>query len=167
MSFTGKLSDATKGKHGHAVILAAMVGLIVSDIIPTPADALYFHTEKKLRDKWAKGQITPQKYWQQSAAAYYVYNPVWWGLVLGATFLVKGDYEKKLKVGLGLIGVGAVVGVIYKNFHADLKQVRSDANNEIYPPPAFLNASGPVKKAMEKKRNKGVTKGFLIKNKYV
>ena len=41
-----EISKATEGEYGTAILYAGAIGLILSDIIPTPADALYFHTEK-------------------------------------------------------------------------------------------------------------------------
>ena len=107
-------------KGGHTgVLYAGAIGLLLSDIIPTPADGLYFYAERKLKDKLESKLITPEQYWTRSALAYYGYNPIWWGLVLGAMVLTKGDYKQKAKVGLGIIGAGAVLGVIHKNIESD------------------------------------------------
>lgn len=103
------------------ILYATGVGLILSDIIPTPADALYFKIEKNLRDKWKSGEISPNKYWTYETLAYYGLNPLWWSIVLGASYFTKGDYVKKATVGLSLLGAGAVIGVIYSNLRKDKK----------------------------------------------
>lgn len=122
-----EISTATEGQYGTAILYAGAIGLILSDIIPTPADALYFHTEKKLRDLWVEKKITPKQYWVRSASAYYLYNPVWWILVLGVMHYKQGDFKDKAKIGLAMIGVGAVLGVIYRNYKKDIEEVRKDA----------------------------------------
>lgn len=93
------INSAIKSGHGNAILYAGALGLIISDILPTPADALYFKVEKNLRDKWKKGEITPKQYWASEAAAYYLINPLYWSLVLGAMVLTKGDVKQKAKVG--------------------------------------------------------------------
>jgi hypothetical protein len=122
-----EISSATQGQYGTAILYAGAIGLILSDIIPTPADALYFHTEKKLRDLWTENKINPKQYWVRSASAYYLYNPVWWILVLGVMHYKQGDFQDKAKIGLAMIGVGAVIGVIYRNYKKDIEEVRKDA----------------------------------------
>jgi hypothetical protein len=122
-----EISTATEGQYGTAILYAGAIGLILSDIIPTPADALYFHTEKKLRDLWTEQKITPKQYWVRSASAYYLYNPIWWILVLGVMHYKQGDFKDKAKIGLAMIGVGAVLGVIYRNYKKDIEEVRKDA----------------------------------------
>ena len=114
-------------KGGHiGVLYAGAVGLLLSDIIPTPADGLYFYTERKLKDKLESNEITPKQYWTRSALAYYAYNPIWWSLVLGAMVLTKGDYKQKAKVGMAIIGAGAVIGVLNKNIKLDTLKYQSN-----------------------------------------
>ena len=98
--FFEEIGNASKGEYGAGVLYAGAVGLILSDIVPTPADALYFYTEKKLRDKWKNGEITPEQYWKKTAMAYYLYNPIWWILVIAVIYNVPGDVSKKAKIGL-------------------------------------------------------------------
>jgi len=114
------IKSATKSGHGNAILYATMIGLIASDIIPTPADAIYFKIERNLRDKWKAGTITPKQYWTYEGLAYYGLNPLWWSLVLGATIFTKGDYTQKMKVGVTILGAGAVIGVLYSNVRKDM-----------------------------------------------
>jgi hypothetical protein len=124
--FFEEIGNASKGEYGSGVLYAGAVGLILSDIVPTPADALYFYTEKKLRDKWKNGEITPEQYWKKTAMAYYLYNPIWWILVIAVIYNVPGDVAKKAKIGLAVAGAGAVIGVIYRNYSQDIKQIRQE-----------------------------------------
>lgn len=100
---------------GEAVLYAGLLGLLISDIVPTPADALYFRLMEKNKQKLDNQKITPRQYWTRDAILYYGLNPLWWSLVLGAVVLTKGSLSDKLKIGIGLIGAGAVVGVLNKN----------------------------------------------------
>lgn len=117
-----EISSAVKSDHGKAVLYAGAIGLLLSDIIPTPADAVYFELQQKLRDKWRAGQITPQKYWTYSTLAYYGLNPLWWALVLGIVVYTQGSVTQKAKIGIGIVGAGAVAAVIYKNINQDIKR---------------------------------------------
>lgn len=106
---------------GEAVLYAGLLGLLVSDIIPTPADAVYFRLQEKNKQKLDAGVITPKQYWTRDALMYYGLNPLWWSLVLVAVVNTKGGLDNKLKLGLGLIGAGAVIGVLSKNIREEEK----------------------------------------------
>jgi len=138
-----EIGNASKGEYGTGVLYAGAVGLILSDIIPTPADALYFYTEKKLRDKWKNGEITPEKYWKKTAMAYYLYNPIWWILVLAVMYNIEGDLAKKAKIGLAIAGAGAVVGMIYRNYSQDINQIRQEVLATQEPKEEFAGTQKP------------------------
>lgn len=114
------ISEAVKEKGaGEAVLYAGLLGLLVSDIVPTPADALYFRLMEKNKQKLENKQITPREYWTRDAVLYYGLNPLWWSIVLGAVVLTKGDLSNKIKVGLALVGGGAVFGALSKNIREE------------------------------------------------
>lgn len=104
---------------GEAVLYAGLIGLVLSDIIPTPADAVYFRSMKRNKDLLQSGRITAEQYWTRDAALYYGLNPLWWSLVLVAVVSFKGDVSSKLKLGIGLLGAGAVVGVLHRNIQEE------------------------------------------------
>jgi len=104
---------------GVGALYIGGISLILSDIIPTPADALYFSLIQKEKRKLENKEITPKQYWTREALYYYGLNPIWWTLVLGAMYFTKGDYISKGKVGLAIIGAGAVFGVLNKNIEKD------------------------------------------------
>lgn len=120
------IKSGFKSEHANALLYAGLLGLILSDIIPTPADAVYFNVERNLRDKWKRGEIEPKQYWEKTAMAYYLLNPIWWTLVAGVTISIKGDATQKLKIAGALIGAGAVVAIIYKNIKKDEKQLEQE-----------------------------------------
>ena len=105
--------------YGHAVLYAGALGLILSDVIPTPADALYFRLTAKNKAKLESGDITPKQYWTRDLILYYGLNPLWWTLVLGAMVATKGDFSQKAKIGVALLAGGAVIGVISKNINEE------------------------------------------------
>lgn len=113
------INSAVKTGHGNAVVYAALLGLIFSDIIPTPGDALYFSQQQKLKDKLAKKEITPKQYWIKEAGGYYLYNSLWWAIVGGVVLLNKGDFMSKVKLASAFIGGGVVLGVLVKNIQKD------------------------------------------------
>jgi hypothetical protein len=121
---TKTFANAFKSGHGNAVIYAGMLGLLLSDVVPTPADALYFRLQQKNKAKLNKGEITPKQYWSRDAVYYYGLNPLWWALVLGVVVSTKGDYSQKAKVALGLIAGGAVVSVIHGNIKRDEELIK-------------------------------------------
>jgi hypothetical protein len=100
---------------GEAVLYASLLGLVASDIIPTPADAVYFRLMERNKTMLEAGKITPRQYWTRDAALYYGLNPIWWLLVLGVVVNAKGGLDDKLKLGVALVGAGAVFGVINRN----------------------------------------------------
>jgi hypothetical protein len=113
------IKSAISSGHGNAILYAGALGLLLSDILPTPADALYFNLQQKNKAKLEKGEITPKQYWTRDAVLYYGLNPIWWGIVLGGIYFTKGDYTQKAKVGVGLLAMGVVVAVLHKNIKKD------------------------------------------------
>jgi hypothetical protein len=118
------ISSAVKSGHGNAILYAGAIGLLLSDVIPTPADAIYFRLQQVNKAKLEKKEITPKQYWIRDAVSYYGLNPLWWGLVLGALYYTKGDYTQKAKVGLGLIATGVVISVIHGNIKKDEELIK-------------------------------------------
>lgn len=103
--------------HHNQIILAAGIAAIASDLIPTPADAIFFSANKKSRDAFIKGEINEKQYWWRQIDSYYLPNAAWWTLVLLATMAVKD--QNKLKVALALVSGGVVIGILAKNIKAD------------------------------------------------
>jgi uncharacterized membrane protein YkvI len=101
------------------ILIAVGIGLILSDIIPTPADAVYFNLQRANKEKLEKGEITPKQYWTRDALAYYGLNPLWWTAVLGVSLLAGKTYEQKRNILLTLVAGGLVVGVISRNIKKD------------------------------------------------
>lgn len=103
------------------LLLAVGLGLVLSDIVPTPADGLYFYLQQKNKEKLEKREITPSQYWARDVVSYYGLNPLWWLGVVGASMYFGKTYEQKRNIGISLIAGGVVVGVIMKNIKKDEK----------------------------------------------
>lgn len=101
------------------LLYALGIGLLVSDLIPTPADAVYFRLQQKNKQKLELKEITPKQYWTRDAINYYGLNALWWGGVLGVSLIVGKNYYQKRNLMLGLIAGGVVIGVIHKNIRKD------------------------------------------------
>ena len=102
-----------------SLLYAVGLGLLLSDLVPTPADAYYFYKQRKNKEKLTKGEITPKQYWTRDAIGYYGLNALWWSAVLGSTILFGKDYKQKRNILIGLVAGGLVVGVISKNIKKD------------------------------------------------
>lgn len=123
-----------KGNDKSKLLFAVGLGLVLSDIIPTPADGLYFHLQQKNKERLEKKEITPEQYWTRDALAYYCLNPIWWLTVLGTSYYIGKTYEQKRNIMLSLIAGGIVVAVINKNvkkdkqFYAQHKLIDTNGN---------------------------------------
>lgn len=101
------------------LLYATLIGLVASDIIPTPGDALYFWLHKKIRDKWTRGEYTAKQYWIRESFYYYFLNSTWWALVGTAIYFTHGNYKNKLKTGIILAGAGVMISVLFKIIQKD------------------------------------------------
>lgn len=113
-------------KDKTGLLVAFSVGLILSDLIPTPADALYFYLQRKNKDKLEAGEITPKQYWIRDAAGYYGLNPIWWVSITAASLTLGKSYTQKRNILIGLIAGGVVVGVLNKNIKADTVKLQEN-----------------------------------------
>lgn len=117
-----EIKKATSNGYGNAILYTAILAAAVTDVIPTVADALFFYDSDRLKKKLNEKQITPNQYWTKTALGYYLYNPFWWLAFGGLMIVVGGDYKHKLKIGVAVLGGGAVVTVLYKNIKKDNSQ---------------------------------------------
>ena len=121
---TNTFKNAISSGHGNTLIYAAALGLILSDVIPTPADAVYFRLMEKNKQKLNAGEITPKQYWTREALMYYGLNPLYWSLFLGILYYTKGDYNFKIKLGLAILAGGAVIGTLNKKIKEEEKIIK-------------------------------------------
>lgn len=110
------------------VLYGVLLGTVLSDIIPTPGDALYFHFHKIIRDKWANGELTSGQYWFREGLIYYTLNSAWWAVVGLAVYYTPGNFQQKLKTGLMVAGSGIAIAVIAKNIQHDNRDKLQEKN---------------------------------------
>lgn len=105
--------------HKTTILYAIGIGLLASDLIPTPADAFYFNYQRKNKQNLEEKIITPKQYWIKDAAGYYGFNALWWASVLGASYLIGKDFTQKRNLMITLIAGGVVVAVLNQNIQKD------------------------------------------------
>jgi uncharacterized membrane protein YkvI len=111
--------------HKVKLLYAVGAGLLLSDLIPTPADGVYFNYQKNNKQKLEKEEITPKQYWIRDAVGYYGFNAIWWTSVLGASYLLGKDFIQKRNLMIGLIAGGVVFSVLNKNIKSDIQFYKS------------------------------------------
>lgn len=111
------------------LLYAVGLGLLASDLIPTPADGLYFYTMRNNKEKLNEGEITPKKYWVRDAVGYYGFNALWWTSVLGASYIFGKNFTQKRNILISLIAGGIVFSVLHKNIKKDEIYYANKNNN--------------------------------------
>jgi uncharacterized membrane protein YkvI len=106
-------------EHKTNILYALGAGLLLSDLIPTPADAVYFNYQRNNKQKLEEKTMTPKEYWIKDAIGYYGFNALWWSTVLGASYLIGKNYYQKRNLMIGLIAGGVVLSVLHKNIEKD------------------------------------------------
>ena len=119
MSFTKEISGVVKGEHAIGALYLGLAVAMLADMIPHPMDAVYFNLQKKNRDKFISGVITPKQYWRRNVISYYLCDAIWWGFLLGVAVSVGGKTKDKLVVVGSVLGAGAVIGIINNNIRKD------------------------------------------------
>lgn len=107
-------------------VLGVIAGAVLSRIIPTPVDALYFYKGQRMRDKWKKGTITPSGYWTNTLTSYYILNPIYWALIglLVAKFGSKPS--RQLEIFITLVGASVAIALIIKFINKDISESKEE-----------------------------------------
>ena len=111
--------------HKTTILYALGIGLLASDLIPTPADAVYFNYQRNNKQKLEENAITPKQYWTKDAIGYYGFNALWWSSVLGISYFIGKDFTQKRNLMAGLIAGGIVIAVLHKNIEKDVKYYKA------------------------------------------
>lgn len=121
------VKELFKGEYKETAFLVMGIGMMISDLIPTPADAIWIMCERWLEKN--RMNLSPEEYWGRKMLAYYLPNAGYW---LGITLLIyylKFPFEDKLKIFIGLISGGAIVGFVLKYILEDkarMEEMQSD-----------------------------------------
>lgn len=136
------ISKAASGNLGSLLVYSALIGLMLTDAVPNPGDALASLKEKSLRQKMEDGQITDSKYRKGTIDAASLYAPIWWAGTLLAVFAYKGDALAKGKLA-GLLVLGGVLTALALDATKKPKPIESTPT---------INASGPIKNVKNVKK---------------
>lgn len=119
MSYGNEIKGLIKGDNAVGALYLGLTVALIADMIPHPMDAVYFNLQKKNRDKFISGEITPKQYWRRNVIAYYGCDAIWWAFLLGVAVTVGGKTKDKLTIVGSILGAGAVIGIIHQNIRKD------------------------------------------------
>lgn len=129
MSYGNEIKGLIKGDNAVGALYLGLTVALIADMIPHPMDAVYFNLQKKNRDKFISGEITPKQYWRRNVIAYYGCDAIWWAFLLGVAVTVGGKTKDKLTVVGSILGAGAVIGIIHQNIRKDEEE--QEMKNEL------------------------------------
>lgn len=101
-----------RGDYGDLILYSGVVGLALSEKIPTPNALLGRFTLNKIKGEYDRGDISFFEFKERSEKSLKLYKNLWWGGVLTTMFLTKGGVYQKAKIGGILIGAGIVVSML-------------------------------------------------------
>lgn len=122
MSVSSNIRGTIGSEHATGAIYIALIAFVLADTLPTPGDAVTLTWQRNLRDRWKAGDISAAQFWRSNVAAYYVPNILWWILVFLIIVNIPGSAHKKFYIAIGIIGAGAVIGVVYNLYKKDALQ---------------------------------------------
>jgi hypothetical protein len=108
-----------KSDHAVTALYLSLLAGAFFNFIPDPTDALQFYLERKWRIQLEKKEITPKAFWEKRLESFYLIDSVWWLVVLGIVILFGKGIEQKAWIAGGIIGGGAVIGIIFSNIKKD------------------------------------------------
>jgi len=109
-----------QSKHAVGGLYIGLIGMIGGELLPSPTDPIDFWLERKWRIQLEKEEITPKVYWDRMTAKYYLLDSSYLALVFLTAVLIKGDFKKKAMVVGGILGAGAMIGMISSNIKKDI-----------------------------------------------
>lgn len=113
------IGGALKSEHAIGILYVAILAAALGELIPDPADAVYFSLDRKWRAQMEKEEIMPEQYWKRKSVAYFTLDFVWWMLILLIAVSIGGNIKTKALVVGGIVGGGALIGIIAKNIQKD------------------------------------------------
>lgn len=158
-NLASNIGAVTGGKYANAVLYAGLFTLLATEALPSPADVIYNDVEKRIREKWKKGEITPQQYYKKSANSLYMIQPLWWGFALSLVYFWDGDFYTKLKVAAIVVGTGAAIGAMQKIGQKNLDEIHRETKAQIQVTEEALEAEGKIRKNTIQKGKTTIEKG--------
>lgn len=126
------IGKVVKDGGGNAIIFTALLAAIVANVLPTPADVLFFNAQSSDKTKLENGQITPKQYWMRDMLGYYGYTASWYLALFIILQAAGGSYKNNARILIAVLSAGLIVGVFNKNVKKDneledLKKQQQDA----------------------------------------
>jgi len=112
-------SEIISSGNGNTLILTALIAAAIANALPTPADGLYFSYQQKLKQRLNDGDITPKEFWTKNIGYHYLFESMWYVLVIIFVLAVNTKFENNVKLLLFIVGGGVVLGVWKKNIEKD------------------------------------------------
>lgn len=125
-TITNEFKELAGGDYQTAMLYAALAGAVVSDIVPTPAMAWAYYRMKVLKKKNEDGQLSEKELEKEIGKAYAYALPAWWIGVFAVVHFHKGGFEERAKLALMIVGGGALVGALFKQYVKHLPQFNTD-----------------------------------------
>lgn len=114
-----QISGLFKGEHAVAGLYTGILAAALGEILPDPSDALYFYLDRKWRVQLELGEISPKEYWRRRELSYFGLDFLWWMFILLLAVSIPGDFKRKSVIVFGVVGTGAVIGIIAQNIRQD------------------------------------------------
>lgn len=126
--------DKTMSNGGETgALYIALLSAAVGNLLPSPADAWIFYRQREDKEKWATGEITSKQYWGRQMLWYYASAPVWYGALFAGVYFFGKTTKQKLMIATGVIGGGAIIGVVANNIKKDDKFIATGKTSPAQP----------------------------------
>lgn len=100
------------GDYQNALLYAALAGVVVSDVLPTPAMTIAHLRIKLLQQKSKDGQLSQKELEQALSKTYSYALPAWWIAVFATIHFHKGTFEQKARLAVFMVIGGAAIGML-------------------------------------------------------
>ena len=115
------IEKVVKDGNGNALIYTALLAAAVANMVPTPADSIYFRRINMLQHQFDNGEISAEKLEWHIAGEYYLWTAGWYALLFTGVYAMGGAYKTNAKILLAIVAGGLVVGAVQKNIEVDKK----------------------------------------------
>ena len=119
-TIASKFKELAGGDYQTALLYAALSGVVISEVLPTPATAWAYYRMKVLQKQKQDGIITQKELEEGIAKGYAVALPAWWILVFAAVHFKQGSFQERGKLAIMLVGGGAIFGALFKQYIKNL-----------------------------------------------
>jgi len=149
--FLDSFDGIMKSDYGLPLLYLGGFGVAFSDILPTPNALLAKPQIDALKKEIDENKITENEYNKRLEQYLVSYKNLYYIGVIGTMFFVDGDVYKKAKIGAIVLGVGAVLGLIFKSPKMEIT------------PKVEINIDEPEMVQFDASKRKAYRRGRMIK----